>query len=369
MSLPSGVYASVKSLGGLRGPTVQTDTLSSCVEDGAIVKDVQEVPAEQVARADHSPYGEAGEEETKDLLEIVYRQGFVVLTDCIDTELLASVNARADELYAEQVRATPAEAEQPESNKRKDAFITNLVGCGPQFSQLLGHPKLISLVTSILGEDCLLSSASMRDVYGGCEEQVIHTDDLLYAGREDWFKRPVARQLSLVAAVAMVDQVASRGTTVLFPGSHMWEESPDTVQAPDFGAEPTVYNEQMRNWARKNKGTQPIDVEMKAGSVVIWLGAAWHAGGAYTAPSGDNRRVAIFNFCRGIFRQQENQMAGITHEQAADMPQAVQRLLGYTMSDTGLGYSGGQDPAILLGEGGAALVADNTKRAARRRGK
>ena len=311
-----------------------------------------------------------GDEERNDLLEAVYRQGYVVLNDCIDAELLASVNARADELYAEQAKATPAETEQPESSKPTQAFITNLVAYGPQFSQLLSHPNLIGMVTSILGEDCLLSSASMRDVYRGCEEQVIHTDDLLYASREDWFKRPVARQLSLVAGVAMVDQVASRGTTVLFPGSHVWEESPDTVQAPEFGAESTVYNEQMRSWARKNKSTESIEVEMKAGSVVIWLGATWHAGGAYTAPGGNTRRVAIFNFCRGIFRQQENQMAGITHEQAADMPQAVQRLLGYTMSDTGLGYSGGQDPALLLGEGGKALVEDNTKRAASRgRGK
>ncbi len=332
------------------------------------MENVQEAPAGEVKPEDHSPYG-LGDEQRDHLLEVVHRQGYVVLTDCIDAELLASVNARADELYAAQAMATPTEPEQPESDKRKDAFITNLVGHGPQFSQLLGQPSLSDMVTSILGEDCLLSSASMRDVYRGSEEQVIHTDDLLYAGREDWFKRPVARQLSLVAAVAMVDQVASRGTTVLFPGSHMWEESPDTVQAPDFGADPTVYNEKMRHWARKNKGTDAIEVEMKAGSVVMWLGATWHAGGAYTAPSGDTRRVAIFNFCRGIFRQQENQMAGITHEQAADMPKAVQKLLGYTMSDTGLGYSGGQDPAILLGEGGKELLADNTKRTARRRGK
>ena len=35
----------------------------------------------------------------------------------------------------------------------------------------------------------------------------------------------------------------------------------------------------MRNWARKDKNTDAIDVEMKAGAVVIWLGATWHAGG------------------------------------------------------------------------------------------
>lgn len=311
----------------------------------------------------HYSYREHSDEERKRLLEILYRQGYVVVPDCIDPELLVPVNACADELYAEQAKAMPDEP------KQTQAVITNLVGSGPQFSRLLAQPNLIGMVTSVLGEDCLLSSASMRDVYSGCEEQLIHTDDLLYAGRDDWFKRPVTSQLSLVAAVALVDQVTARGTTVLFPGSHMWEESPDIVEKPDYEAKSAEYNEDMRQWAGKHKRTDAIHAEMKAGSMVIWLGATWHAGGAYTAPGGETRRVAIFNFCRGIFRQQENQMAGITHQQAADMPQAVQRLLGYTMSDTGLGYSGGQDPALLLGEGGEALVADNTKRSAGRRGK
>ena len=316
--------------------------------------------AEQYAYQEHS------EEERTSLLDILNRQGYVVIPDCIDPELLTPVNARVDELYAEQAKVRPPEREQP---KQKEAFITNLAGCGPEFSRLLTQPNLLGMVTSILGEDCLLSSASMREVYGGCAEQLIHTDDLLYAGRDDWFKRPVERQLSLVAMVALGDQFATRGATVLFPGSHLWEESPDTVEKPDVASESEAYNGRMRNWARKYKNTDAIDVEMEAGAVVIWLGAAWHAGGAYTPLNGNPRRAAIFNFCRGIFRQQENQMAGITHQQAAQMPQAVQRLLGYSMSDTSLGYSGGQDPALLLGEGGKMLVEDNQKRTAGRRGK
>ena len=51
------------------------------------------------------------------------------------------------------------------------------------------------------------------------------------------------------------------------------------------------------------------------------------------------------------------------------MPPAVQRLLGYSMSDNALGYSNGQDPALLLGEGGKALAEENQKRLAGMRGK
>ncbi len=312
------------------------------------------------------PYRAYGDEQRKNWLEELHQQGFVVVPECIDPELLAPVNMRADELFTEQARAAQTDPEQPTPT---EAFITNLVGNGSEFANLLAQPNLIGMVTSVLGEDCLLSSASIRDVYNGCEEQLIHTDDLLYAGRDDWFKRPVTRQLSLVAAVALSDQIASRGTTILFPGSHMWEESPDTVEKPGDEAKSAEYNERMRQWASKHKGTDVTHAELKTGSVVIWLGATWHAGGAYTAADGNSRRIAIFNFCRGIFRQQENQMAVITHKQAAEMPQAVQRLLGYSMSDTGLGYSSGQDPALLLGEGAKALHEDNMARAAGRRGK
>lgn len=327
----------------------------------------------------HYAYREHSEAEREELLATLNSQGYVVIPDCIDPELLAPVNARVDELFAEQAalyaemaKAMPSDpdqsAQQEQSESPKEGFITNLAGCGPQFTNLLTQPNLLGMVTSILGDDCLLSSASIRDVFSGCAEQLIHTDDSLYAGRDDLFKRPVEKQLSLVATVALGDQYATRGTTVLFPKSHRWQESPDTVEATDITSESAAYNERMRKWAQKNKNTDAIEVEMKAGAVVIWLGATWHAGGAYTAPDGA-RRAALFNFCRGIFRQQENQMAGITHEQAAEMPTAVQKLLGYAMSDTALGYSGGQDPALLLGEGGKALAEENQARFAKMRGK
>lgn len=324
----------------------------------------------------HWTYQDHSEAERRALLDTLYSQGYVVIPDCIDSELLAPVNTRVDELFVEQaelnaekVVAMAAEAGQADQPVPKEAFITNLVSCGAQFSSLLTQPNLLGMVKSVLGEDCLLSSASIRDVYHDCAEQLIHTDDLLYAGREDWFKRPVERQLSLVAAVALGDQAAKRGATLLFPGSHLWEESPDIVQKTDITSESSAYNEALRNWAREHKNTEAIEVEMKAGAVVIWLGATWHAGGAYTATSGDTRRAALLNFCRGIFRQQENQMAGITHEEASEMSTTVQKLLGYAMSDTALGYSGGQDPAILLGEGGRALAEENQARFASMRGK
>ena len=94
---------------------------------------------------DHYSHREQSDEERKGLLEILNRQGYVVLPDCIDPELLAPVNARVDELYAEQAKAMPSEPEQPKQNQ---AFILNLAGCGPQFTSLLTQPNLIGITCS-----------------------------------------------------------------------------------------------------------------------------------------------------------------------------------------------------------------------------
>ena len=250
--------------------------------------------------AEQHSYQEHSEEQRQGLLDTLNRQGYVVIPDCIDPALLTPVNARVDELYAQQEdlyaemakTLSSEQAEQAAQALKNQAFILNLAGCGEEFTSLLTQPNLLNMVTTIMGEDALLSSASMRDVFGGCEEQLIHTDDSLYAGRDDLFKRPIAKQLSLVATVALGDQLANRGATVIFPESHLWEEAPDVVEQAEMTSESAAYNERMRNWAKKHKKTEAIEVEMKAGSVVIWLGATWHAGGAYRDTEGEPRRAA-----------------------------------------------------------------------------
>ena len=43
------------------------------------------------------------------------------------------------------------------------------------------------------------------------------------------FPRPQRVQLSLVAGVALTDFTESNGATVIFPGSHEWQEDPGEV--------------------------------------------------------------------------------------------------------------------------------------------
>ena len=92
--------------------------------------------------------------------------------------------------------------------------------------------------------------------------------------------------------MALGDHVRNTGSDRPLPGVSSMGGVTGYLEKPDITSESAPYNERMRNWARKHKNTDAIDVEMKAGAVVIWLGATWHAGGAYTAASGDPRRAA-----------------------------------------------------------------------------
>lgn len=103
---------------------------------------------------------------------------------------------------------------------------------------------------------------------------------------------------------------------------------------------------------------------MSAGSTVIWAGATWHARGInHTARESDGRGAAIMNYCRGELRQQEAITLSIDREQAMRMAPDVQRLIGYSATVGGLGMAESERApmvmaAMLLGEGGAALLAE-----------
>ena len=71
-----------------------------------------------------------------------------------------------------------------------------------------------------------------------------------------------------------------------------------------------------------------MQIQMKAGSALIWVGSVWHAGGSNT--SADRTRLALFisHNC-GYLRQQENQVISVPREVAREMPEFLQRRLGW----------------------------------------
>ena len=131
----------------------------------------------------------------------------------------------------------------------------------------------------------------------GVAPQGLHQDDGHYP-----LPRP-RQPLIANPLIALDDFTQANGATRLVPGSHL---STDPID-PD---------------------AEVIFAEMPAGSLLVFDGALWHAGGGNRTR--DQRRRSInLNFNLSWLRQQENQYVGIPRETWLALPERLQRLLGF----------------------------------------
>lgn len=169
-----------------------------------------------------------------------------------------------------------------------------------------------------------------------------------------------------MTGIALQDFTEGNGATKIFPYSHTYKEEPNDLRAgTDFALTSTdtdgsgfypLANLVAERWVKEQGKAAPIRAVMPAGSVVVWAGGVWHAGGAYTDAAGPDRAAVLFNWCRGVLRTQEDSKVQLPHGAVARMPVDCQRVLGYAMAGTGLGHANGAPPALLLGEGGKELI-------------
>jgi ectoine hydroxylase-related dioxygenase (phytanoyl-CoA dioxygenase family) len=103
-------------------------------------------------------------------------------------------------------------------------------------------------------------------------------------------------------------------------------------------------------------GLQAFDVEtvpatMPAGSVVLYTGRTVHGGGANAT---DSSRIGInVDYALGWLRQEENQYLSVPIEVVRELPEDIQRLMGYAHGAYALGYVDDvRDPIdVLTGAG------------------
>ena len=198
----------------------------------------------------------------------------------------------------------------------------NLLGKTRCVDDLVCDPRLLAVVQGMLGPHVQVSVVAMFDLLPGAKAQGLHQDDGLW---------PIPRPhppFVANAVIAVDDFTVENGATMLVPESHKWHDRP-VQQPPDIS---------------------PIQVEMSAGSMLIWTGALWHGGGANRS---DSSRLAIdINFNLSYLRQQENQFIGIPREQLPKMPERLRRLVGYQhgLTFVGPGLVDLRDPLKMLEE-------------------
>jgi ectoine hydroxylase-related dioxygenase (phytanoyl-CoA dioxygenase family) len=250
---------------------------------------------------------------TADALVAFERDGYVVLEDAIDAELVAELLAAIDRVMVD--------ADIPFGTNGFLGFHTrrifNLLPRDPLFARVPLHPAVLPLVEQVLDPQCLLSSLTAIEMQPGQEAQPLHADDGSIA-----LPRPHPTVVC-VALWALTDFDHANGATRLVPGSHRRDRRPAKGEQEEY-----------------------VEAEMPAGGVLLYDGSLWHGGGTNTT---DHRRVGIVvNHCAGFLRQEENQLLAVPRELAAAFPRRLQEMLGYGVYRGLMGHVEQQDPGVLL---------------------
>ncbi len=252
-------------------------------------------------------------EELADHTTRIAEQGYTIVDDAIEEDLLDAIDAELRRLEVD-LGIVPA---RNDFEGTQTVRIYNLLVHGKAFERVPVHPNVLPIVQSVLDDGCLISSLSSIAICAGETPQPIHADDQL-------MPIPKPHPPTVCNSMwALTDFTEANGATRIIPGSHLAAESPRFGQAYDS-----------------------IPAEMPRGSVLVWHGSLWHGGGSNTT---DQRRVGLaMNYCAGYIRQQENQQLGIPREVAAGFEERLQRLCGYGVYYGLIGHIDKHDPIELL---------------------
>ena len=254
-------------------------------------------------------------------IEEITEQGWTVIEDAIDPELIDELSSDLDRLERE-LEVRPADNS---FEGRRTKRIYNLLAYGPLWWKVPVHPVVLPVVEGVLDEGCLVSSLSSIDIGPGETAQPIHADDQL-------IPLPKPHPPTVCNTMwALTDFTEENGATRVITGTHLADDSP-------------VYGQPYES----------VPASMRRGSVLVWHGSLWHGGGANRT---DRPRVGVaMNYCAGYIRQQENQQLGLRPSLVADMPRRLQELVGYSVYRGLIGHIDKQNPARLLltGDGAGA---------------
>jgi len=252
-------------------------------------------------------------------LERIDADGYTIIADAIEPDLVARLRdtiRRLERDLGVQPRETAAEGH---ATKR----MYNLLAKDPVFQLMPVHPNVLPLAERLLDRGCLLSGMTAIDIGPGEHPQPMHGDDIVMARH-----LPLPHAPMMVTSMwALTDFTAANGGTRFVPGSHRF---PCTPESPDA----------------------PLDVdvcalEMPAGSVMLFHGSLWHAGGA-NVTAADHRLGVNVQYCPGFVRQQQNPYLGVPPEIAATFSDRLLELLGYRLYKGIMGHVDGASPGEFV---------------------
>jgi ectoine hydroxylase-related dioxygenase (phytanoyl-CoA dioxygenase family) len=189
----------------------------------------------------------------------------------------------------------------------------SLVARSQAFQQLALHPLVLDTAAKVLGPYCKkfqLHLTQVIKINPGETAQLLHQDQLVY----DPFRFPQGMECELHTMWALTDFTEENGATRVIPGSHKWAEG------------------------RSPSPEETVPAAMPKGSVMLFTGSVYHGGGANKS---DTPRLGIeVGYNLGWLRQEENQYLAVPPAIARQLPEQLQKLIGYSLGGYALGYFG-----------------------------
>lgn len=279
-----------------------------------VVRDVEEYGSVELAKKYPSTAGSQPQVPAEDVdrcMEEIERDGYVIIENLISPELVAEIKEDLIPRFSYDSGRNNFEGFK---TQRLYAFFEKSLICNP----LVEHPLILGCLDRVFEPNYLLSQLQAINILPGEEQQPLHHDDLFY-------RVPRPRPALGAATIWAIDEFTQQnGATVVIPGSHLWDDRQPTED--DL------------------KNLEPV--VMPAGSVVLFLGTLWHAGGANRS---DAARLCVSaQYCAPWCRTQENYSLSLSRETVKKCSEHIQRMLGYSIHAPFMGFVDGKHPRRLL---------------------
>jgi hypothetical protein len=237
---------------------------------------------------------------------ILERDGAVVVDQLISREAMDAVEAELRPF----IDATGFGPD--DFSGRRTKRTGSLVARSPKCRELVMNPLVIETTRKVLGHatSFQLHLTQVIAIGPGEPAQTIHRDQWAF----DFFPFPKDYEVQCNTLWAMTDFTEQNGATRVIPGSNHLEDK------------------------LRFKEEDSVPAEMTKGSVLLYTGAVYHAGGANRS---DATRVGInITYNVSWLRQEENQYLATPLEIAKTLPLDLLKLMGYQRGAYALGYVG-----------------------------
>lgn len=250
-----------------------------------------------------------------DATEVVREHGHVIIDALVPAETMERV------LEDMQPFAESAKFSEDEWFGNGAQRLGNLIARSPTGRDLVMNPLVLGVAKNVLSsastfQVCTTEMISLRP---GAPAQHVHTDELLY----DDFIFPEDCTACCNTLWAITEFTEENGATRIVPGSHARPPAHYTID-------------------------DTVPAETVCGSVLIFSGKLWHAGG--NNRSKGIRRAQAINYSLGWLRQGENQYLACPQNIARTLPEDLLKMMGYQVGPKyGYGHAGAQsDPLAAL---------------------